>query len=65
MTENSKVAIDFFLNSFERWREKQPGLDKFILVGHSLGGYLSAIYSIENPERVEKLILLSPGKKKT
>ena len=30
------------------------------LVGHSLGGYLSARYAIAYPDRVEKLVLLSP-----
>ncbi|KAI7827860.1 Alpha/Beta hydrolase protein [Kickxella alabastrina] len=29
-------------------------------VGHSFGGYMSALYAMKYPERVEKLILISP-----
>eukprot|EP01130_Rhizamoeba_saxonica_P017468 TRINITY_DN847_c0_g1_i1.p1 TRINITY_DN847_c0_g1~~TRINITY_DN847_c0_g1_i1.p1 ORF type:complete len:216 (+),score=43.67 TRINITY_DN847_c0_g1_i1:417-1064(+) len=43
----------------EEWRQ-QMNLDKFTLIGHSLGGYLSGCYAIKYPERVEKLVLLSP-----
>ncbi|MDX1452376.1 MAG: alpha/beta hydrolase [Oleiphilaceae bacterium] len=35
-------------------------LNRFTLVGHSYGAYLSALYAKDNPARVEKLILLSP-----
>jgi cardiolipin-specific phospholipase len=50
---------DFFVESLESWREAQ-GIPKMVLLGHSLGGYLSVAYSERYPERVEKLILLSP-----
>ncbi|VDC02591.1 unnamed protein product [Peniophora sp. CBMAI 1063] len=53
-------AENFFLDSLEQWREKM-GLDKMTLVGHSLGGYLSVAYALRHPERVSKLILLSPA----
>ncbi|MGK5090187.1 alpha/beta hydrolase [Bdellovibrionota bacterium FG-2] len=33
----------------------------FILIGNSLGGALSWRYASENPERISRLILLSPG----
>ena len=35
--------------------------DKVILVGHSLGGYLSARYAIDNPSRVAALGLIATG----
>lgn len=55
-----KETEDFFVESFEEWREKM-NLEKMTLVGHSLGGYLSAVYALRYPQRVERLILLSPA----
>ncbi len=37
------------------------GEDKLILVGHSWGGFLASLYAAEFPDRVEKLILISPA----
>lgn len=53
-------AIDFFLDAFEEWRQQQPGLERFVLLGHSMGGYLAAIYALRHPERIQRLILASP-----
>lgn len=55
-----QAAINFFLDSFEEWRSRQNGLEKFVMVGHSLGGYLAALYALRYPERVQRLILVSP-----
>ena len=35
--------------------------DKFLLAGHSYGGYLAAFYASQNPERVESLFCISPA----
>ena len=35
--------------------------EKVVLIGHSLGGYLSARYAIDHPERVAALILIATG----
>ncbi|KAF6266374.1 Alpha/Beta hydrolase protein [Scenedesmus sp. NREL 46B-D3] len=51
---------DFFLESLNTWRQKQ-GLDSFILVGHSLGGYLAASYALRHPEQVQHLVLVGPA----
>lgn len=51
---------DFFIDSLEEWR-KVNKIDKFTLLGHSLGGYLSSCYAMKYPDRVEKLILVSPA----
>ena len=53
-------AENFFVDSLEQWRIKK-NIDKFVLMGHSLGGYLGTAYALKYPERVEKLILVSPG----
>ncbi len=34
-------------------------LDNFVLIGHSMGGRISTKYTIENPEKVNGLVLLS------
>jgi len=50
---------DFFIDALEQWRANL-GLSKMILFGHSLGGYLSTVYTIRYPERVSQLLLCSP-----
>jgi pimeloyl-ACP methyl ester carboxylesterase len=54
-------ATDFFIDSFDEW-VREMGLDKkpFVLVGHSLGGYLSARYALKYPSRLKGLVLASP-----
>lgn len=37
------------------------GVDKMTIGGTSLGGTVSVFYTVRNPERVDNLILLSPG----
>jgi pimeloyl-ACP methyl ester carboxylesterase len=39
----------------------QLGIDKATLGGTSLGGTVAIHYSVRHPERVERLVLLSPG----
>ena len=48
-----------FVESIERWREK-VGIDKFILLGHSFGGYLCGGYALRHPERVPHVIFADP-----
>jgi cardiolipin-specific phospholipase len=50
---------NWFIDALEEWRIKR-GLEKFTLVGHSLGGYLSVAYALKYPGRLNKLILASP-----
>ncbi|KAJ3183660.1 hypothetical protein HDU85_002089 [Gaertneriomyces sp. JEL0708] len=54
------TAEEFFVSSLEKWREKMR-IEKMTLMGHSLGGYLATAYTEKHPERVSKLILVSPA----
>jgi cardiolipin-specific phospholipase len=53
-------AEAFFVDSLEEWRVAQ-GVERMTLVGHSLGAYLSVVYALRFPERVARLVLLSPA----
>ncbi|KAJ3762925.1 alpha/beta-hydrolase [Lentinula raphanica] len=53
-------AESFFIDSLEDWRQKMH-LEKMTLIGHSLGAYFSVVYALKFPQRVERLILLSPA----
>lgn len=46
-------------NAMVEWADKL-GLEQFALVGHSLGGYLSATFALRHPHRVSNLVLVSP-----
>ena len=59
--KNSLDCIDYFLYSIEAWM-KTTGYksEEFYLMGHSLGGYLSAMYALKFPKKMIKLLLFSP-----
>lgn len=56
---------DWFIDALEKWRQER-GINRFVLVGHSFGGYLSCAYArkynkeTEGKRLIEKLVLLSP-----
>lgn len=43
-------AEEQFVTALEEWRER-VGLEDMVLLGHNLGGYLSAAYTIKYPHR--------------
>ncbi|EKM80472.1 hypothetical protein AGABI1DRAFT_120484 [Agaricus bisporus var. burnettii JB137-S8] len=53
-------AESFFVDSLEEWRKKM-NLSKMTLVAHSLGAYFSVVYALRYPDRVSRLVLLSPA----
>lgn len=42
------------VEAIEAWR-KEMNLDRFVLLGHSMGGFISASYALKYPERVAHL----------
>lgn len=54
-----KEAEDWFIDSLEEWRKARK-IERFTLLGHSLGGYLAVSYAIKYPGHLKKLILASP-----
>mmetsp|Transcript_5963 Transcript_5963/g.12596 ORF Transcript_5963/g.12596 Transcript_5963/m.12596 type:complete len:370 (-) Transcript_5963:101-1210(-) len=56
----SEDSLHYFLPSLRQWR-MELALEKFALVGHSLGGYLAYEFAAENPEAVTQLTLICPA----
>lgn len=62
---------DWFIDLLEKWRKKR-GIERFTLIGHSFGGYLSCAYALKynqnlidvatgrSQRMIEKLVLVSP-----
>lgn len=47
------------VNHLETWR-RVMGVERFILLGHSLGAFMACSYSLQHPDRVKHLILVDP-----
>ena len=56
-------AEAFFVTGLDAWKEAVlgPAPPPFTLVGHSLGGYLSAAFALAHPTAVAHLVLVSPA----
>ncbi|KAI2805894.1 hypothetical protein RDWZM_009440 [Blomia tropicalis] len=59
---NCELSESYFVECIEKWRNKigKPLDGKFILLGHSLGGYITTAYSLKYPKNVAHLILADP-----
>ena len=56
----SEVAENELVESIERWRVAVGLEEKFILLGHSFGGYLSLAYALRHPAKISRIILADP-----
>ncbi|KAF2401733.1 abhydrolase domain-containing protein 5 [Trichodelitschia bisporula] len=52
-------AENWFIDALEEWRVKRR-IERFTLLGHSMGGYMAVAYALKYPGRLNKLILASP-----
>ena len=52
-------AENWFIDALEEWRMERK-IDRFTLMGHSLGGYLAVAYALKYPGHLNKLVLASP-----
>ena len=57
--EEAQTVEAAFVSALERWREG-VGLEQFVLLGHSLGGFLCLSYAMTYPHRIRHLILDDP-----
>ncbi|XP_049876632.1 1-acylglycerol-3-phosphate O-acyltransferase ABHD5 isoform X2 [Pectinophora gossypiella] len=57
-SDATKVEAQW-VESVEEWR-REVNLGEFVLLGHSLGGYIATAYALKYPERVRHLILADP-----
>lgn len=55
-SEDQETNEDLFVEYLEKWRIG-VGLEKFILLGHSFGAYLSTAYAIKYPSHIRHLVL--------
>jgi pimeloyl-ACP methyl ester carboxylesterase len=50
-----------YLVDFIREFQDALGIEHSNIVGHSMGGWVSVLFAYESPNRVDKLVLVSPG----
>lgn len=52
-------AEAYFVDAFDMWMNA-VGVEKAIILGHSLGAFLSASWALSHPHRFDRLILVDP-----
>lgn len=61
--QSDKPKMDYSIPSLAAFVGKIAdafGLDSFDLVGHSMGGLISTLFTLENPARVKRLCVINP-----
>jgi predicted alpha/beta superfamily hydrolase len=58
--QSTQEWVDYFVNSVKAFADKLK-LEKFNIMGHSLGGFIMAHFANKHPEMVQEIFLLSPG----
>jgi cardiolipin-specific phospholipase len=56
----TEQSVNFFVDPLDEFLEQHGWNKDVCLVGHSLGGYLTARYALKYPSRLSKLVLASP-----
>jgi cardiolipin-specific phospholipase len=58
--KTQEEAEKYIVEGIEKWRQKM-GLEKMIMCGHSLGGYIVTKYAKYYPNQVSSVLLISPA----
>ena len=57
----SEESVDYFMLSIEAWMQTVDYRSTpYILLAYSFGAYLSSFYATRYPEKIDKVIMLSP-----
>ena len=57
---HSEYTVETVFDHFSAWIDSLHIKEPMILIGHSLGGALSLMYTLRYPERVKALVLVNP-----
>lgn len=61
---SDKPSVDYTLEFFSDFLEDfftHTGISNPYMIGSSMGGQIAAMYAISNPQKIEKLVLVSPA----
>ena len=58
--EERSYKLKWVLRHLERWIDSLALTESPVIIGHSLGGYLTLRYALRHPERARALVLVDP-----
>ena len=58
--EDAAYTLDFLVDGLRRFLDRR-GITSCTLVGNSMGGAMCVRFALDNPDRVDKLVLMAPG----